>query len=121
MSKINRQQVYDKCGGHCAYCGKDITMKQLQVDHIQAHWHTVSEEEAKRHGLTKGSHEIDNLLPSCARCNRWKATWSIEQFRQEIAKQLARLNLYSNNYRMAKDYGLLTENYIPVQFYFEKL
>ena len=33
--KINRQEVYDKCGGHCGYCGKDITIKQMQVDHIR--------------------------------------------------------------------------------------
>ena len=31
--KINREEVYNKCGGHCAYCGNDITIKQMQIDH----------------------------------------------------------------------------------------
>jgi 5-methylcytosine-specific restriction endonuclease McrA len=33
--KINREEVYNKCSGHCAYCGKEITIKQMQVDHIK--------------------------------------------------------------------------------------
>ena len=32
--KIDRQKVYDKYNGHCAYCGKPITIKDNQVDHI---------------------------------------------------------------------------------------
>ena len=31
--KINREEVYNKCGGHCAYCGNNITIKQMQIDH----------------------------------------------------------------------------------------
>lgn len=34
ISKKVRQLVYDKCGGHCAYCGKEIAYKDMQVDHI---------------------------------------------------------------------------------------
>ena len=34
ISKAMRQQVYDKYHGHCAYCGREITMKEMQVDHI---------------------------------------------------------------------------------------
>ena len=32
IPKKIRQQVYDKCGGHCAYCGKEITYKDMQVE-----------------------------------------------------------------------------------------
>ena len=71
--KINREEVYNKCGGHCAYCGKEITIKQMQVDHIEPHWHTLSEQQAKKSGIDKGSHNISNLNPSCARCNKWKS------------------------------------------------
>ena len=31
ISKKVRQLVYDKCGGHCAYCGKEIAYKDMQV------------------------------------------------------------------------------------------
>ena len=29
--KIDRQKVYDKYNGHCAYCGKAITIKDMTV------------------------------------------------------------------------------------------
>ncbi len=119
MNKNIRQQVYDKYNGHCAYCGCELKGK-FQVDHIQAHWHNYSDSTANQIGLVKGSHEIENLNPACARCNKWKATYSIEQFRQEISLQVKRLNAYSSNYRMAKDYNLISENNIEVKFYFER-
>ena len=33
--KIDREEVYNKCDGHCAYCGNEITIKQMQIDHIE--------------------------------------------------------------------------------------
>jgi 5-methylcytosine-specific restriction endonuclease McrA len=121
MNKKIRQQVYTKYNGHCAYCGCEITMKQLQVDHIQAHWHTVPDIKANQYGITKGTHDIENLNPSCARCNRWKGTFSIEQFRTEITLQIERLNKWNANYRLAKDYGMILETTpIKVTFYFEQ-
>ena len=29
-----RQSVYEKYGGHCAYCGEHIEYKDMQVDHV---------------------------------------------------------------------------------------
>ena len=121
MKQSIRQAVYQKCNGRCGYCGKEIEYKAMQVDHIEAHWHNLTDKEAVRAGIKKGSNDIDNLMPACARCNRWKSTYSIEQFRKEIALQVSRLNLYNANYRIAIDYGLITENDKPVQFYFETL
>ena len=34
MNKSDREKVYDKYSGHCAYCGKPITLQSMQVDHI---------------------------------------------------------------------------------------
>ena len=121
MKKEIREQVYQKCEGHCAYCGKEITYKEMQVDHIEPHWHTLTESEAKRAGLNKGSHDIENLNPSCARCNKWKSTYSLEMFRKVVETSLDRLERDTPNYRLAKDFGLLTEKKSPIFFYFEKL
>lgn len=120
IKKEIREKVYSKFDGHCAYCGKEITYKQMQVDHIEPHWHTWSEEDHKRHKVKKGSHSINNFNPSCARCNRWKSTMSLELFREEISLQIERLNRYNNNYRMAKDFGMIKETESPIVFYFEK-
>ncbi len=62
--KIDRQQVYDKCDGHCAYCGVEITLKQMQVDHIQPHWHTFTEQDKFKHSkrLLKDENAINKQL-----------------------------------------------------------
>jgi 5-methylcytosine-specific restriction endonuclease McrA len=119
--KINREEVYNKCDGHCAYCGVEITLKQMQVDHIEPHWHTLTEQQAKKSGIKKGTHDISNLNPSCSRCNKWKSTWTLEQFRDVVETSLDRLERDTPNFRLAKDYGLLTIQKKPVIFYFETI
>ena len=121
ISKEVRQIVYDKCGGLCAYCGCEITFKQMQVDHIQPHWHTLNEEQATKSGIKKGSHDIDNLNPSCARCNKWKSTYTLEMFRKVVESSLDRLERDTPNFRLARDYDLLVVTKKPVIFEFEKL
>jgi 5-methylcytosine-specific restriction endonuclease McrA len=118
--KINRQEIYNKCNGHCAYCGKEITIKQMQIDHIEPHWHTMTKEEAQRFNIKKGSHEMNNLNPSCARCNKWKSTYSLEQFRGVVQRSIDRMERDTPNFRLAKDYGLITITNQPVVFYFER-
>ena len=117
--KIDRQIVYQKCNGRCAYCGIEIDIKKMQVDHIQPHWHTITEQESKKYNITKGSHDIENLNPSCSRCNKWKSTYDLEQFRKVIETSLMRLNRDTPNFRLARDYGLLTETPKQIKFYFE--
>ena len=39
MSKIDRQKVWEKYNGRCAYCGKEIALKDMQVDHIKPRRH----------------------------------------------------------------------------------
>lgn len=119
--KIKRQEIYNKCNGHCAYCGKEITIKQMQIDHIEPHWRTMTEQEAQRFNIKKGSHEMNNLNPSCARCNKWKSTYSLEQFRGVVQRSIDRMERDTPNFRLAKDYGLITITNQPVVFYFEKV
>ncbi len=119
ISKEVRQIVYDKCGGHCAYCGCEISIKQMQVDHIQPHWHTLTEQQATKSGIRKGSHDIENLNPSCARCNKWKSTYSVEHFRKVVETSLDRLERDTPNFRLARDFGLIEVKPKNVVFYFE--
>jgi hypothetical protein len=119
VKKINREEIYNKCNGHCAYCGVEITIKQMQVDHIEPHWRTLTETQAQKSKIKKGSHEIENLNPSCSRCNKWKSTYSLESFRNVIETSLIRLERDTPNFRLARDYGLLTETPKRIKFYFE--
>ena len=105
--KIDRQKVYEKYNGHCAYCGKVITIKDMQVDHILP----------KRLG---GTDDIDNLNSSCRLCNHYKRANSIECFRDfalgGIIKRLMKIYIF----RVALDYGMITINGWDKKFYYEK-
>lgn len=126
VSKSDRQKVFDKYGGHCAYCGCQL-QKGWNVDHIEPIWHTWSEESVEniakitggRLRIKKGADSIKNYNPACPRCNKWKSTFSVEQFRIEISKQVDRLKRDSSNFRMALDYGLAAAINKPVTFFFE--
>lgn len=115
FTKKIREQIHAKYGGKCAYCGKDIEYKQMQLDHIHCQNRFVN-------GETKGIldiNNIDNLNPSCRRCNFRKSTFTVEQFREQIALQCQRLKRDSSQYSIAIDYGMITETSKPILFYFE--
>lgn len=115
--KIDRQKIFDKYHGRCAYCGHALgSIKEMQVDHIIAQRHM----EGPRPTATyEQVHCEDNLMPSCRSCNKHKDTFSIEQFRQEIACQPHRLRKYRPTFRIAERYGLIVHQDKQVVFYFE--
>ncbi len=105
MKQPIRQAVYAKCDGRCGYCGKHITYKQMQVDHI----HPKSR---------NGTNHIDNLMPSCRRCNHYKRSLTVEDFRERITTLHERLNSYI--IEVAKDYGIVEIKPHEGIFYYEK-
>lgn len=131
--KKKRQTVYEKYDGHCAYCGEQIAIKDMQIDHIipQLNWiwifkNLINGSTAHHipyflnHLTIDDLHHIDNLNPACRVCNKWKSTYHIELFRSELQEQTKRLKLRSSNYRIAMKYGLIEEKNIKTEFYFEK-
>ena len=114
--KVDREKIKIMFGGKCAYCGKELG-NRFHADHVDAIFRGwVGETRPKR----AGKDEESNLFPACQRCNLWKSTLSVESFRDAIRHQLFQLNRDSSNYRMAKDFGLITENETNVVFWFEK-
>lgn len=106
IPKAIRQKVYQKYDGHCAYCGRPIDYKDMQVDHIQAH-------------SLGGADELANYNPACRMCNFYKSTMNIEKFRSELKKIRERLRkVYI--YKLSLAYGLIEENNDNIEFYFEK-
>lgn len=106
--KIDRKAVWQKYGGRCAYCGCEITIKEMQVDHLKP----------KRIG---GSNDMDNLNPSCRLCNHYKRAMSLEEFRTwalgGLVGRLRKIYIV----RVAEKYGMITINNYDRKFYFEKL
>lgn len=108
ISKETRQLVYNKCNGHCAYCGCELEYKDMQVDHVIAVGRG-------------GSNDIDNLLPACRQCNYDKHKKTIEGFRKRISKELYKSLERVFVYRLAKKYNLVKEEPRVIKFYFEQL
>lgn len=117
MKKETRKTIYNKYDGYCAYCGEQITYKNMQVDHI------YPKDRAHIYFKETGKHvdDISNLNPSCRICNNYKYNWDIELFRKNLSKQVERARKTSMNFRMAERYGLIKITNKPVEFYFESV
>ena len=106
LSKDMRREVYEMYGGHCAYCGREIDLKEMQVDHIQSVY-------------LGGKGELSNYLPACRSCNFYKSTMSVDGLREQlglIAGRLEKLFIF----RLALAYDLIQLTGRPVKFYFEE-
>lgn len=110
ISKEKRLEVYEKYNKHCAYCGRIIEYKDMQVDHFIPQSLICDSE----------TDNIINLMPSCRSCNHYKRAHSLETFRQYIAEIPRKLK---NNYiyKIGLIYGNVIENEKPIKFYFEKV
>lgn len=106
ITKAERRQVYEKYDGHCAYCGKKIEYKDMQVDHMKP----------LRLG---GADDMSNYMPACRSCNHYKRGNSLEGFRKLVEEIPNKLERDSYIYRVGLDYGLVEPYRENVLFYFE--
>ena len=104
---MNREEIYKKYNGRCAYCGKEIKYKDMQVDHIQP----------LRNG---GADTEENKNPACRRCNHYKRGSSLEGFRKQLLTLHERIkDIYIC--KVAEDYGIIQFEEWDGKFYFEKV
>jgi len=135
--KINRQKVYDKFGGKCAYSGTPLE-PDWQIDHIipknKAHW--LKSYQMRDYLKTKitNINDINNLLPCQRIINHYKRSLDLEQFRtlwlMGLHKRLDKpRNPRTENSRKTKEYRLKVASYFGItpekpfsgKFYFETL
>lgn len=134
MKKADREKVFNKYRGKCAYCGCDL-QKGWHVDHVEPCRRLTESKMVEQRStgvyprykfVTKvvgyvnpSANHIDNYMPSCPSCNINKHGFTIEQFRNHITGYLNSLNLRMVQYKMVKKYGLIEETGKQVVFYFE--
>ena len=106
LSKDMRARVYAMYGGHCAYCGKEIDITEMQVDHVQSLYRG-------------GDDEPENYRPACRQCNFYKSTMSVEGLREQLGLIPGRLEKLLT-FRLALAHGLVRITGKPVKFYFEE-
>ena len=109
--KIHRKLVFLKYYGHCAYCGKEISFKEMHIDHITPK-------------ILRGTDDFENLNPSCKECNNYKCHWHLEEFRRALKDLLGiKLNyLFKSKTKMqvSINFGVIEIKEWDGLFYFEK-
>lgn len=149
MTKADRQKVFEKYGGRCAYCGCELTGR-WHADHMSPiHRKTLTvggnfvtkdtgleptDEDIEKGNYTQVPRKtipngcfkphndtFNNLMPSCVSCNLYKHSADLETFRMMLLRTTQSLTKQSTQYQFGKRYGLIKETGIEVQFYFETL
>jgi len=115
ISKALREKVYNKYEGCCAYCGRKIEYRQMQIDHYYPQ--SRARYYLRRHKIDV--HAEGNLMPTCRRCNHYKRAAHPEQFRKLMKTLHERLeSIYI--LKVAVDFGMATIKPFDGKFYFEK-
>jgi len=78
VNKHKRRQILSKTGGHCAYCGDDLTYWKDIAWHVE---HMIP----KSRG---GSNKLSNLVASCHQCNFSKHTKTPAEFKKYLKQRL---------------------------------
>lgn len=106
IKKEIRELVLNKYDRHCAYCGQPLTLKTMQVDHIQP-LHLG------------GLDDLSNYNPACRSCNHYKSTLSLEKFRKQLEHIPFNLER-SVIFNIACRFGLIEKGHSNIVFYFER-
>lgn len=108
-----RLKVLNKYNGHCAYCGCEITLADMQIDHIIPRKSFEDKKQAV-------DDSIDNYNPSCRLCNHYKRAESIEVFRDwslgGVIDRLKKIYIF----RVALKYHMIEIKGWNHKFYFEQ-
>lgn len=116
FKKGQREIVFNKYNGKCAYCGIKLNNDSFTIDHIEPKFRGYRDDQLKR---KRGQDIIDNYNPCCLSCNSSKSTLTIENWRSEINLKFNRLLKYSSSFNLLFRMGMIKRNG-ECKFYFEK-
>jgi len=119
LTKVQREQVRNKFGGKCAYCGNPLP-DRWHADHFEPvirNWGKFKSTPCER----PENHRIENMMPACPPCNISKHSLSLEAWRDWLTGHLRSLNAHHSIYRLMKAYGLVIETGNQIVFYFERV
>lgn len=83
MKKSDRQKVFEKFGGRCAYTGKPLE-KDWQVDHLYCKMETTIRRQERNN--------INNMVPALAIINHYKRGLLFDHWRERILKLHIRIS-----------------------------
>jgi len=115
-----RRFIYDKYGGRCAYCGREIQFKEMQVDHMEPKaGRNLDGKDIFGNVLRTTIESIENKMPACRRCNHYKHTYDLGYYRYLVKTIHERIHKFYIA-KVAEDYGIIEYKPWDGLFYFEK-
>lgn len=93
MNKADRQKIFEKYGGLCAYTGKPLG-EDWQVDHILCKMETFRKQ--------KNRDDINNMVPCLKIVNHYKRGLLFVEWRRRVSVLHIRLTKLPKNTRVAK-------------------
>ena len=96
-----RHKILNKTNGKCIYCGCDLDIKSFHMEHV-----------IPKSNVSGDS--FDRLFPSCSKCNLYKHSLSVEQFRYKLENEIFERSVAT----MFEKYHKLKKH--KIEFYFEK-
>ena len=123
LTKAQREQLKNKFGGNCAYCGCELGSK-WHADHIEAVDRVMVDCEKRGIKTSNQMHKphldtIENMNPACVPCNLNKSSMSIEGWRGVLGGYRKALIRDSHTFRHSLRFGLVAFTDKPVMFFFE--
>lgn len=109
MTKKEREEVFAKFDGHCAYCGKELaTIGEMQISYIipkrkllQFVIDNGTVDLVETNKFNPDDESIDNCIPSCKTCGRKRGKLTLDEFRSKFFKNEDNLiddKFYFENY-----------------------
>ena len=80
MKKEDRIKVWEKYDHHCAYCGREIKLEDMQIDHFISNNRGCYSRWSDKKGkyiVSHGEDSMENYMPSFRACNFRKRNMSI--------------------------------------------
>lgn len=106
--------IYTKYGRRCAYCGIELDIDSMHVDHI------IPKNAVGVNGISKEDvNDISNLNPSCKKCNSSKKDMPLNYWREILLKGLIDTLDSNAKFVILQRLGCATIKLSPVVFHFE--
>ncbi len=118
-NKTTRIILLKKFDCKCAYCGDELSIDTLHIDHIIPLRRTKYPRFSDPDQI-KGENTLENCNPACLTCNCSKSYYDLEEWRGKMYEDYDRIGVAFPRYKILKKLGLIVETYNPIVFYFEK-
>lgn len=123
-SKAQREALRQKFGGRCGYCGELLT--KMHADHIEPVLRITTDPWGKllpveeRRLINPERNVVGNMMPACGPCNISKGGYTVEEWRQLLARSHEIVAREKSIFRAGVRFGVIRVTDEPVVFHFER-